>query len=119
MEMRFKTDENIPSDLVDLLTDAGHDALGVLDQDLGGAEDSQVASACQRKQRILVTLDSDFADIRTYPPSEYSGIIVLRLNRQDTNHICGVFSDVLSHLDEESAHHRLWIVSEEHIRIRA
>jgi len=103
---------------VDLLIDAGHDVLSVLDQEMGGAEDSRIASVCQREQRILVTLDNDFADIRTYPPSRYSGIIVLRLNRQDRDHICDVFNDVLPHLTEEPIHHRLWIVSEENVRIR-
>ena len=66
--MRFKLDENLPAELANLFGEVGHDASTVLDQRLGGATDPSVASACVREQRAIVTLDTDFADIRTYPP---------------------------------------------------
>jgi predicted nuclease of predicted toxin-antitoxin system len=81
--MKFKTDENLPTEAADLLRSAGHDAVTVGEQRLGGAVDSTVGSVCQREGRVLVTLDLDFADIRTYPPSHYPGFVVLRLSRQD------------------------------------
>ena len=34
--MRFKTDENLPAEVADLLADAGHDASSILGQDMGG-----------------------------------------------------------------------------------
>lgn len=74
--MRFKTDENLPAEIVTLLCDHGHDAISVVEQQLAGAPDNVVAKVCQSEQRVLVTLDLDFADIRAYPPDEYSGIIV-------------------------------------------
>jgi len=76
--MRFKIDENLPVEADQLLVGAGHDAMTVLDQSLGGRPDPDVAAVCQREQRALVTLDLDFSDIRTYPPQDYFGIIVLR-----------------------------------------
>jgi predicted nuclease of predicted toxin-antitoxin system len=68
---KFKVDENLPVDVVELLSLAGHDAVSVLDQQLGGRPDPLLASVCQHEGRALVTLDLDFADIRTYPPSSY------------------------------------------------
>ena len=34
--MRFKTDENLPQESIDLLTQAKHDAVTVVDQQMGG-----------------------------------------------------------------------------------
>jgi len=81
--MRFKVDENLPVEVAHLLRAAGHDAATVNDQGVGGAKDSDLASLLQREQRAFVTLDTGFGDIRTYPPHEYSGLLVLRLPRQD------------------------------------
>ena len=42
--MRFKTDENIPLEAVDLLRVGGHDALSVFDQSLAGRPDGTANS---------------------------------------------------------------------------
>ncbi len=55
--MKFKFDENLPSDLGALLRRDGHDAHSVLDEDLRGAADPSTAKVCQDEQRILITLD--------------------------------------------------------------
>ena len=115
--MRFKLDENLPAELANLFGEAGHDASTVLDQRLGGATDPKVASACVRERRAIVTLDTDFADIRTYPPREYSGIVVFRLNSQTRDHVLQVAARFLRSLPEE-LEGRLWIVEESRIRIR-
>lgn len=81
--MRFKIDENLPVEVADLLRTANYDAITVLEQDLGGAPDSHLLAVCQQEDRILISLDTDFADIRAYPPDEYPGLVVLRLHRQD------------------------------------
>ena len=81
--MRFKTDENLPQEVVEQMKASGHDALSVADQGLGGAPDPSVAQACTAEDRVLVTLDTDFSDIRAYPPGSHPGIIVFRLARQD------------------------------------
>ena len=60
--------ENLPSDLGALLSGDGHDAHSVLDEHLRGAADPSIAKVCQDEQRILITLDLDFANIKTYPP---------------------------------------------------
>jgi hypothetical protein len=75
--MKFKLDENLPVEAANLLKDAGHDAHSVHEEQLRGAADSSIARVCQREQRILITLDLDFAAITTYRPPEYFGIIVL------------------------------------------
>jgi len=66
--MRFKIDENLPEDVASVFGDAGHDAVTVLRQKLGGSDDPSIARICQNENRVLVTADTGFAEIRTYPP---------------------------------------------------
>ena len=116
--MRFKIDENLPLEVATLLHQAGHDALTVVEQDLSGSADPDLAKVCQREGRALITLDTGFGDIRAYPPDEYSGLIVLRLSRQDKLRVLRVASLLISKLDSEPLEQHLWIVDEESIRIR-
>ena len=76
--MRAKLDENLPVEAAELLRMAGWECDSVCDEGLAGADDPEVAAACQAGARVLFTLDLDFGDIRAYPPSEYVGIVVLR-----------------------------------------
>jgi len=80
--MNFKTDENLPLEVVDLLRREGHDVLSVVDEQLAGHSDKDVAAVCQAEQRALLTLDLDFSDIRGYPPEDYFGIVVVRPSLQ-------------------------------------
>ena len=116
--MRFKLDENLPFELVELFSAAGHDAVTVLDQDLGGASDPDLASTCVHEGRAIVTLDTDFADIRTYPPGAYSGIVVFRLESQARDHILEIGARFLRALSDALLDGQLWIVEESRIRIR-
>jgi len=117
--MRFKIDEILPIEAAQLLRSAGHDATTVSEQDMAGAPDADIASACQRENRALVTLDTDFADIRTYPPDRFRGFVVLRLKRQSKPHVLDTLRSVLPSFSSESLARHLWIVEEDRIRIRA
>ena len=116
--IKFKVDENLPIEVSQRLQEAGYDAVTVLDQQLGGATDTNLARVCQRESRAIITLDLDFADIRAYPPSEYDGLIVLRLRQQDRLHVLHVFDRLLSAIERDVLEQTLWIVDEERIRIR-
>ena len=85
--MNFKIDENLPIEVAEMLQQAGHDALTVHDQNLVGSPDQKLASICQSEKRAMVTLDTDFADIRAYPPAEFAGLVVLRLKQQDKYYV--------------------------------
>ncbi|MFH1860778.1 MAG: DUF5615 family PIN-like protein [bacterium] len=116
--MKFKVDENLPVEVADLLRQTGYDAITVMDQHLGGSNDSKIASVCQQERRVLVTMDTDFADIRAYPPSDFSGLLVLRLRQQDKHHVLDVVARLTWMLSDEQIDKYLWIVEEERIRIR-
>jgi predicted nuclease of predicted toxin-antitoxin system len=107
---KFKVDENLPTEAAELLSGAGHDAVTVVDQRMAGQPDTNVAAVCRREGRAVVTLDLDFADIRAYPPSDYAGIIVLRLVRLHKPHVPSVLQRLLPLLESEPLFGKLWIV---------
>ncbi len=116
--MRFKLDENLPVNLVDLFRAAGYDAVTAFDQDLKGARDSTLASVCRREGRAFVTLDTDFADIRTYPPDAYSGLVVFRPSTRSRNPILEIGARLLHALSDTTLAGQLWIVEDSRIRVR-
>lgn len=116
---KFKVDENLPAETAELLAGAGHDAVTVGDQHMGGQSDSDVAAACRQEGRAIVTLDLDFGDIRAFAPSDYAGIIVLRLARLDKSFVLSVLRSLLPILEQEPLVGKLWIVEETSVRIRS
>ena len=116
--MRFKLDENLPVELAEILVEAGHDAVTVLEERMGGAEDPSIAAICLAEGRILITLDTDFADIRTYPPRRYAGIVVLRLHRQSRDYLLQIGNGLLTEFASASPQGQLWIVEDSRVRIR-
>lgn len=117
--MRFKVDENLPVEVADLLKAAGHDAATVNDEGVGGATDPDLADLVRRENRVLVTLDAGFGDIRTYSPRDYPGLLVLRLPRQDKAFVLQVCQRLVGQLAKESVAGRLWIVEANRIRVRS
>ena len=116
--MRFKVDENLPIDVADLLASAGYDALTVLDQRLVGEADTRILDICRQEERTLITLDLDFSDVRSYPPKEHFGLLVLRLHRQDKAYVLETIRRVIPLFEQETIEHHLWIVEENRIRVR-
>ena len=116
--MRFKLDENLPAEVVDVLRAAGHEAETVSEEGLAGAKDPQVLAACQAESRVLVTLDLDFADVRKYSPEEHKGIIVLRLHSQSRRSVLEAIRRILPLMNAEPLSGYLWIVDETQVRLR-
>ena len=116
--MRFKVDENLHEDLVVALRREGHDAQTVYDEQLRGSPDAAIAEVCQREERVLVTLDLDFGNIREYPPEDYPGLMVLRVVDQSRPHVLQVFSQVFELLPRQPLSGHLWVISESGVRIR-
>ncbi len=82
--MRFVVDADLPHSVAALIQSYGHDAVHVRDVGLGRASDAEIAARAQADNSCLITGDFDFADIRNYPPGEYSGIVVMSLPRRAT-----------------------------------
>lgn len=77
--MKLKLDENLPVSLRARLEVLGFDVDTVLDEKLGGQSDDVVWSAAQGEDRLLVTQDLDFSDLRRFVPGTHAGILLARL----------------------------------------
>lgn len=115
--MRFKFDENLPREMAALFAEAGHDAVTVIDQQMSGEKDQDIAAVCLNEGRALVTLDLDFSDIRVYPPQRYPGLVVLRVSSQLREDLLEVGVRLLENFTS-SLQGQLWIVDDSRIRIR-
>jgi predicted nuclease of predicted toxin-antitoxin system len=117
--VKFKLDENIGSDLSREIAKVGHDMATVSAQSISGCEDQVLYDVCRAEQRILVTLDMDFANPLRFPPEATAGIIVLRPPRPLLTLLRAALTSVLGRIETgtESIAGRLWIVEPTSIRI--
>jgi predicted nuclease of predicted toxin-antitoxin system len=115
--VKVKLDENLGRRTVDVFLTAGHDVATVLQQGLNSAPDDDVLAACVAEERVLVTLDLDFANPIRYDPARTSGIAVLRVHelpgRSDLLRAAAVLCDALG---RSSISGRLWVVDQSRVR---
>lgn len=116
--MRFKLDENLPRSARAHLVTRGWDVHDVQEEGLASALDDEVQAACEREQRILVTLDTDFADTRRYDPGHSPGVIVLRPHDQSIRSVLACLDGAIRALATERIESALWIVEPERLRVR-
>lgn len=77
--MKLKLDENVDFRVITFLRLAGHDVETVPSQGLTSAPDVELINVCRQEERCLVTADRGFGNRMRFNPSEYAGIVVIRL----------------------------------------
>jgi predicted nuclease of predicted toxin-antitoxin system len=75
---RLLCDENLGRTVPRLLREAGHDVQALCENVERGASDQAVFDLAVTDDRILVTRDLDFSDIRRFPLGAHLGLVVLR-----------------------------------------
>jgi predicted nuclease of predicted toxin-antitoxin system len=116
--MRVKLDENMPRRARELLENLGWDVHDVHEEGLASAPDNAVWSACERERRTLITLDTDFSDVRRLDAASPSGIVLLRPRTQSIDAIVECLNGAIRALDSEPIRGNLWMVEPDRIRIR-
>jgi predicted nuclease of predicted toxin-antitoxin system len=114
---RFKLDENLPEAARELWRTAGHDAATAREEGLAGADDGKLLTAATGENRVLVTLDQDFANVRRYDPADTAGVIVLRLHNQTLPIIRRAIVRLADLLSREPVAGRLWILDESRLSV--
>jgi len=108
----------MPADLAVMLQAEGHDVADVAGEGLAGADDPPVLGAATKEDRILITFDLDFANIRQYPPGSHAGIVVFRLRDQRWKTLEGTARRSLTESNLEKLKEGLAIVDETRIRYK-
>ena len=94
MALRFLADHCISNFIVQTLRDAKYEVFRLRDLLPVDSSDAVVIAKAQEVNAILLSLNGDFADIVTYPPRNYGGIVALQMR----NH-----SEILPHLSARLA----------------
>ena len=79
MNIRFFADHCVPTSIIQSLQDEGYIVYRLRDYIPRNSPDPIVISKAQELDAILISLNGDFADITTYPPANYKGIIAIQL----------------------------------------
>ena len=83
--LRFFADHCVSNYIMRALCDRDYEVFRLKDHIPPDSPDTLVISKARRLGAILLSLNGDFADIVTYPPSDYKGIIALQVrNRPET-----------------------------------
>lgn len=116
--MKLLLDENLsPAQAADL-RDKGYDAVSVAQLGLCGADDSVIRQAAIDQNRILVTLDGDFANFLRFPPTDTPGVLRLRVHPPTESSVASVLSDCIPRLEGLELRGKLIVVDGRGIRIR-
>ncbi len=116
--MRIKLDENLPVGAALALRQMGHDVDTVEDEGLCGAVDPRVIAAAASDGRALVTLDKGLADIRTYPPTDYAGIVLLRPATSGPGAVLQFLEDYFPLIGPLELRGHLVVISDAGVRVR-
>lgn len=79
MSLKLFIDQCVPNSIIQILRATDHEVLLLRDYIPIDSPDSVVIAKAQELGAILVSLNGDFADIVTYPPADYRGIISLQI----------------------------------------
>ena len=79
MALRFPADHCISNTIIRALRDAAHEVVRLRDVLPVESPDMIVIAKAQEIDAILLSMNGDFADIVTYPPKNYQGIVALQM----------------------------------------
>jgi predicted nuclease of predicted toxin-antitoxin system len=121
MSLRFFADHCIPKLVIRTLQNAGHEVLRLKDYISPDSSDTVVISKAQALESILISLNGDFADIVTYPPARYKGIVALQIRNHPEiiPHLMEGLKNYLS-TNPEMSHYagKLLLIEVHRIRVR-
>ena len=80
--MKFFADHCVSNSVVETLRNAGHEVVRLKEHLPVEMEDSVVIAKAQELDAILLSLNSDFADIVAFPPAKFKGIVALLMRNR-------------------------------------
>ncbi len=116
--MKLKLDENLSRHLKLVLAELGHDVLTAADENLLSHPDTEIARAAKNEQRMLLTLDVEFADLRKYPPGSHPGVILFRPLSLSPLSVNAFITDFVRRTDLDKLAACVAVVDPVHVRVR-
>lgn len=121
MALRFFADHCVSNLIIDTLCRAGNEVLYLKNHLPVESSDSLVIAKAQETDSVLLSLNGDFADIVTYPPAHFKGIVSLQvLNHPEITRslLVRLLAYLAAHPAPEHYRGKLIVVEVDRIRIR-
>lgn len=119
--LKIFADHCISNYIIARLRDAGCEVLPLRDYIDPGSADPVAIAKAQELDCILVSLNGDFADIVTYPPALYKGIIALQVHDHPEiipELMTRLQTYLSSHFDMQHYRGKLFLIEVHRIRVR-
>jgi predicted nuclease of predicted toxin-antitoxin system len=116
--MKIFADECVYKITVTLLRSWGHDVLTTQDVGLAGKPDEEILAYAMMHERVLITIDMDFSNIRHYQPKSHKEIIVAKIRPRNANAVHKVLEHLLRNIEPDRIRGSLVIVDQNKYRIR-
>lgn len=113
-----KFDEDLSPMVAEPVRKAGFTVATVVDQGWSGLKDQELWSRVVAEGFFFVTADKGFADIRSRPPGDHPGILLLRPNRESVVDLRAIVEAVLAKHDLNSLSGTIAVATPRGIRIR-
>ena len=107
--MRFLADENFRLDVVKWLKLQGHDVNWAASR----LPDKTLANLAKTENRILLTIDSDFAMTLMFPPRRYNGVLIFRIHPPSFEKFKKALMDFFVHRNEIEINGKTFIIEED------
>jgi predicted nuclease of predicted toxin-antitoxin system len=116
--MNIFADECVYKVTVALLRSWGHDVLTAQEVGLAGKSDEEILAYAIVHERVLITIDMDFSNLRHYPPRSHKGIIVAKIRPRNAHQVHKVLEHLLNNIEPDRLSKSLVIVDQSKYRIR-
>jgi predicted nuclease of predicted toxin-antitoxin system len=121
MKVKLFADQCMPRSIITAIEDAGFEALKLSDHIPQDSPDPVVIAKAQELDCVLLSLNGDFADIVTYPPGKYKGIVALQIRNHPesmSRTILRLLTYLGEHQDAEHYEGKLFVVEAHRIRVQ-
>ena len=121
MKLKIFCDHCISNFIIAELQAANCEVLRLKDHIPENSLDPVALAKAQELDCVLVSMNGDFANVITYPPAQYKGIIALELNNHPETLpelMARLKAYLVSHPDMEHYNGKLFLVEVHRIRIR-
>jgi predicted nuclease of predicted toxin-antitoxin system len=116
--MRFLADMGISLRTVEWLRDNGHDVVHLRDEGLQRLPDPEILEKARLENRILLTIDLDFAQLLAISRSSLPSVVLFRLGNENYNQINDCLNILIEDYSEDLFSGAMISVSSKSFRVR-
>ena len=116
--MRFLCDMGVSLRVVQWLTEQGHEATHLRDEQLQTLPNGEIFSKALSEKRVILTFDLDFGEISAFSRGERTSVIVFRLRNTRTPNVINRLSAVLAESSDSIEKGAVITVEDSRHRIR-